>query len=471
MQKLSVLVASALLALGTAPLHADEVTLTTGLAAGENLSLALNADLAYSITWGNGDSEQLVSDGSLISLPVKDARLTITTTQGYLKRLYVQGNKLTALELTDAPQLTELYAADNELTALTLGKCTQLTTLDLQGNQLTALNAKALNELKDLNVALNQIAAGSLTLSSSARPESYVVSGNALTALPSVTVLKDAQTVWAAHNALTSAKLDLSNSLRSLCLSSNALTALTIPEVPELEDLWVENNSLKSIDLSKGAPKLVSLAADHNQLHEILWDALCRQTFRYAYLNDNALFINSMPPTKFSGHAIQVNHTPMAPYVMDERVYELETLYNWSDLISKNGWGSTSGASYSFQDGEGQELVKGTDFTETSKKFKFKEAHANVVLTVESSSYEPFRTEPFNVGVPDAIERVTADGASLRIAPEHGRLSVEASQSTPVRIYSASGLCIANATLGAGTHSWQLPAGIYLVNGVKVLVR
>ena len=106
MKKLTVFVASALLALGSAPLHADEVTLTTGLAAGENLTLALNADLALSLTWGNGETEQIVSDGSLISLPVKDAQLTITTTQGDLKRLYVQGNKLTALTLTNAPKLT-----------------------------------------------------------------------------------------------------------------------------------------------------------------------------------------------------------------------------------------------------------------------------------------------------------------------------------------------------------------------------
>ena len=471
MKKLTVFVASALLALGSAPLHADEVTLTTGLAAGENLTLALNADLALSLTWGNGETEQIVSDGSLISLPVKDAQLTITTTQGDLKRLYVQGNKLTALTLTNAPKLTELYAADNQLTELSVGACPQLTTLDLQGNQLTALNAKALTELKDINVANNQIASGSLQISSTARPEHYVVNGNALSALPATTVLSNVKALWAAHNALTTANLSMSGSLRSLCLSSNKLTSLTVPESPLLQDLWVENNSLKAIDLSKGSPVLVSLAADHNQLHEILWDGQCRSTFLYAYLNDNALFINSMPPTKISGHNIQVNHSPMEPYVMDERVYELETLYNWSDLIGKNGWGLSSGASYSFKDGEGQELAKGTDFSETSKKFKFKTGHANVVLTVESSAYEPFRTAPFNIGVPDAIQSVAANGAPLRIQPASGGLSVEASQSTPVSIYSASGLCIANKVVGEGTHSWTLPAGIYLVNGVKVLVR
>ena len=93
------------------------------------------------------------------------------------------------------------------------------------------------------------------------------------------------------------------------------------------------------------------------------------------------------------------------------------------------------------------------------------------MLTVESSAYEPFKTAPFNIGVAEAIQSVAANGAPLRIQPENGGISVEASQPAPVSIYSASGLCIANKVVGEGTHSWTLPAGIYLVNGVKVLVR
>ena len=178
-----------------------------------------------------------------------------------------------------------------------------------------------------------------------------------------------------------------------------------------------------------------------------------------------------MPPAKYTSREILVNSAPMDDYVMDAQVYDLETLYNWSTLIAKNGWGFSTGSTYSLKNGEGTELAKGTDFSETSKKFKFKTGHANVVLTVESSSYEPFKTAPFNIGVAEAIQSVAANGAPLRIQPASGGLSVEASQSTPVSIYSASGLCIANKVVGEGTHSWTLPAGIYLVNGVKVLVR
>ena len=115
MQKRSELLTSARLALRSVQLCADEVKLTTGLAVGEKLTLALNADLAVSLNWDNGSVDSFVSDGSLQTIDVKDAGLTITTTQGKLTSLYVQGNQLTALELTDAPHLRELYAADNRL--------------------------------------------------------------------------------------------------------------------------------------------------------------------------------------------------------------------------------------------------------------------------------------------------------------------------------------------------------------------
>ena len=149
----------------------------------------------------------------------------------------------------------------------------------------------------------------------------------------------------------------------SLGSRNTFISDLTLAEAPLLADVWVENNQLESIDLSKGSPALVSLAADHNQLTQVLWDDKCHSTFSYAYLNNNALFINSMPPAKYTSREILVNSAPMDDYVMDAQVYDLETLYNWSTLIAKNGWGLNTSATYTLTDASGAELVKGTDFT------------------------------------------------------------------------------------------------------------
>lgn len=468
MQKLSVIAASVLLSLGSSPLSADEVKLTTGLATGETLAVGTNGDLTVTAAWGDGTTETWVTDGSLKLLTVKHATLTLST-QEPLTNLYVQGNKLTALDLKGAPELRQLYAADNQLATIDVAANTALEVLDLQDNQLTALTASKLNSLLEVNVAGNLIEASQLKLSSTARVQQYIVADNQLTALPSTAAMKQARTVWAQHNALTTANLSQSTDLRSLCLSGNQLTALTLAEAPLLADVWVENNQLASIDLSKGSPSLVSLAADHNRLTQVLWDDKCHSTFSYAYLNNNALFINSMPPAKYTSREILVNSAPMDDYVMDAQVYDLETLYNWSTLIAKNGWGLNTSATYTLTDASGAELVKGTDFTETSKKFKFKVPHAGVVLKVSSSAYS-FQTAPFNIGTTEAIQTVAADGTALSLTTAPGLLQVDAPADCPVRIYSVSGACVVSGRLAAGRHSWQLPAGIYLVNGTKVLV-
>ena len=468
MQKRSLLLTSALLALGSVQLCADEVKLTTGLAVGEKLTLALNADLAVSLNWDNGSVDSFVSDGSLQTIDVKDAGLTITTTQGKLTSLYVQGNQLTALELTDAPHLRELYAADNRLESVAVNSVPTLQTIDLQNNQLVAFNTNQLTELKSLNVAGNNIDGTSLKINSSARPQQLIVADNGISSLPTASVLSKVQTLWAQHNALTTASLTQSKDLRSLCLSGNQIKTLTLAEAPLLADVWVENNQLKTLDLSKGSPALVSLAADHNLLTEVLWDAQCRTTCSYAYLNNNALFINSMPPGVMAGRTIHINCEPMEPYAMETQ-YELSTLYDWSTLIAKNGWGLNSSATYTLTDRDDYTLVKGTDFTESSKKFKFTTAHAGVVLTA-STKYYTFSTTPFNVGVIEGIETVNSGADSATFLTARGTLSLQAEGETAVKVYNAAGVCVVNSRVAAGKHSWQLPSGIYVANGTKVLV-
>lgn len=106
-------------------MHADEVKMTTALTTSDKLALALNADVSVDLTWGNGEKQTLQSDGSLQSIDVKDANLTITTTSGKLTALFVQGNKLSALDVTAAPALKQLLAADNRLTELNVSKCAE----------------------------------------------------------------------------------------------------------------------------------------------------------------------------------------------------------------------------------------------------------------------------------------------------------------------------------------------------------
>lgn len=468
MQKLPILIASALLMGGALQLHADEVTLTTALSTGQNLALALNPDITAQLAWGNGDTQTIESDGSLQSIPVKDASLTITVTDGDITRLYVQGNKLTALDVSGAPELVQLFCADNQLTAITLTKNKNLEVLDLQDNQISKLAATGVTTLKEIDVARNGLE--TLSLASSARPTMLVCAENNLKTLPSAAVLSGVQNLWVRSNNLASLPIGQATDLRSLSASSNQITTITLAKNPLLTDLWLEHNKLTTLDMSNGTPKLYSLCVDHNDLTSVVWDTNAKKTCRYAYLNNNALFINSMPSLVYGGVKLNAAIMPQADYAID-RYYDTGSTIDLS-LVSKNGWGVSTVAKVSVVGEDGNALVDDQDYTETNKKFTFPNIQKKLHFEVTSSAYSDitFRTVTFGIGTTESISTVNTGTGKLAFRTSRGMLTVEPSAETAMRVYSAAGTCVVNEQISAGSHSWMLPSGVYVVNGHKVMV-
>lgn len=472
MQRLPLLLASVLFLGGAMQLRADEVTLTTALSTGSELQLALNADLRVTLEWGNGSSQTVICDGSLQSYTVQDADLTISSVSGKITSLYVQGNSLTALDVSKAINLKTLLAADNQLTTLDLSNVQDLVTLDVQGNQLTNISLSAATSVKDVNVASNQIT-NNLGFSSSARPTFLVAAGNQIGSAPSSSVLRSLRTYWMQNNNLSSIlRMTYSTNLRSLCVSNNSLPSLTLPDTPLLTDIWVDNNKLTKLDLS-GAPKIVYVSADHNSLGTITWDSDCSKTLEYAYLQNNALFVNSMPTlSSLEGYCIM----PQGEYEMDEDYYDLNTGIDLSSLLLRNGWNRsiTSGSVYTFTEVDGKTLTSGTDYDMTSARvFTFLTAQRGVQLHLTNSRFfsdAEFTTSAFNVGVPVGISDVTTDKLSLSVSGQRGMLRIDAPQATQLRVYSLAGACVTNETISQGSHAIVLPAGVYVVNGKKVIV-
>ena len=470
MHKLPYFLLSALMAFGAAELRADEVTLTTDLATGESLALALNADLSVTLTWGNGDEETLSGTGAVTNVTVKDASLTITSTIGKITALYLQGNQISALDVSDAPYLQQLLCAENNLTSLSLTGNEELVDLDVQDNELSSITLSKCSAIKGINVARNELS--KLSLSTSARPTSLVCSENSLSALPASGLLAKAQTIWAGHNELTSVTLTSSKDLRCLSLPSNSLTTLNLAAAELLHDVWVENNSLTTLDLSKGSPILYALSADNNELTTLTWDTDCKKTCDYAYVNDNALFINSLPSLTYNSREINAVVLPQEDYVIED-YYDVDETINLYDLTTKNGWGVAQSPTIEVVDASGNTLTSGTDYTISSRKVTFGSEYENLHFEVVGKSYSgtTFVTTAFNVGVESTgISQATVSGEGLSWVTSKGRLDISASSATDLRIYSTSGVCVVNEKLGTESRSFTLPKGVYLVNGKKILV-
>ena len=463
--------ASVLLFAAAGPVRADEVKLTTALEVGKQISLSVNPGLKLTLTWGDGQTETLTASGTLQNLTVKHTDLTISTTEGSLTALYLQGNALTNLDVTKAPELKFLLAADNQLAKMDLAKCTKLQSVDLQGNRLTSFAGSTLTELTDLNVAANELGSSGLRMANTARPHYLVAQHNKLSSTISSSLLSEVRTLWISDNQYRNLTLSGNAMLRSLCAANNQIKTLTLANMPLLEDVWVEHNQLAKLDLSKGSPKLQTLSADHNKLTEVLWDVKCKNPCRFVYLNDNALFLNSMPALKISGQAVKVNYQPQTDFDFGER-YELNKEVDLAPYINKNGWGLSTFAKYTLTNAEGQELVKGTDYTESSRKITFLTSHKGVVLKVQDNSgnYQ-FRTAPFTVGSPTGIEQApTTQTEGFSVYGERGALRIETERAAAVSVYNAAGASVYRGTIEAGTHRLNLPAGIYVVNGSKVVV-
>lgn len=476
MNKIPLLLAVAALSSGALQVRADEVKLTTGLTPGEKLQVAFNSDVQLKLTWGNDTEETVNCPGGPMEIEVKDADLTISTISGKIYSLFVQGNKLSALDVSKATNLKQLFAADNELTALSTTNCTLLEEIDVQGNKLAALDLLKNTKIKDVNVAQNELTGTNLKLSTTARVHNFVTAHNELTkAAPSVMNLYEVETLWIQHNKVASSlALSGTDNLRSLCASSNELTALTMGNAPVLKDCWVDHNQLTSIDFTKGAPVLKSLVANDNQLHEVIYDTECKGILDYVYLQNNALSLNSMPiiDAKTKGAVTHYGLMPQAPYQWEES-FELNKAYSETQAFRQNGFAVNTGVAYTFINGAGETLVSGTDYKiNVSKVTTFYTSQANVTLHMTATKYPDmeFTTTPFTVGTPSGITDVTVNG-NLFVEGGVGTLTVSASSPEALRVVSVAGQTIVAKTVANGTTTLSLPAGVYVVNGKKVLVR
>lgn len=470
MQKLTTLLLSSLLLGAAHTAMADEVTLTTGLAVGSELNLALNANLQVTLHWGNDDEQTITGDGTRLSIPVKDASLTITSTSGKITSLYLPDNQISALNVSNCPNLRHLYAAGNSLSGLDVSKLTKLVTLDVQGNSLKTLNATNCTSLQTLNVAGNSLTSSTLKVPTSGTLENVIVANNGLTSTIATTAMKKAKNYWAQNNKITQVSTANWTQLHSLILSNNALKSLTLNNQPELTELFVDHNVLTQLNLSAGTPSLGLLAADDNKLTDITYDVNNNKAkLKFVYVDNNQLFINSLPTPSTVEDFVYV---PQADYAMDEK-YALNTTVDLSALLKQNGYNANQSHTIALVDREGNTLVKNTDYKDSQRKYTFLKEHVGVHFEVTSRQYsaQTFRTTSFTLGdITDGVHNATANDASFSATGTKGAIRVTTGKATPVQIVDLSGRTLYNSTVNGQTVI-LLNAGTYVVNGQKVIVK
>lgn len=502
--------------LSTVPAMAQDqvVKLTTAKAMGEAITLRTN-QMRKSVTvdWGNGTTQTYA--------PTDGQWLTIEGT--------VQGSEIT---LTASKQLTTLIANDNQLTAIDLSGATRLRSLFCRNNKLTDLDVTGLASLTDLDCANNSVEKLKISASKNPLLENVNLSGNGMKSAAGTSSTKfevaqeNIQQVNIANNAFSSvylnkniqldaficsnnalsAKVNLSqnDSLTTLMADGNQIQSLTLPTtggLPCLQQAVIDGNKLATLDL-ESSTLLTTLYCTNNQLTQV---ALPAKTKLYAFACDNnKLTFSSLPtsrymPTHISYANQDENVDITAKLKKKSGYYYIPQCPSWSDrlnesyLLDLSDWavdtdgqrtitltwfGNQKGkepaaltkASASRTDGDYFPLTSSSNYG----KFSFLQPHDEVFCTMTSNAYPEltFKSTVFTVGDPTSgIATTTVSSPNdLTLTASSGRLTISAAAPTTVRIYSAAGRLVWQGNANGNETIVTLPAGVYIVNGQKVML-
>ncbi len=187
-----------------------------------------------------------------------------------LEKLTLERNAITELNLGENPSLKELIVPDSKLTTVNLSKATKLEKLDIQSNQLTTLDLSKNENIKWIDCGKNRLSTFKLPHSAPLlilKCYSNKLNEIDINRFPSLIELNcsnNALTELRVENLVILNKLNCygNPNIKSLNLSSNVrltdlsasqcgLTQISFAENSSIKNLWLENNALTELDLSK----------------------------------------------------------------------------------------------------------------------------------------------------------------------------------------------------------------------------
>jgi len=509
-----------LLALGmlaVAPVTADDVVkLTTTKATGESISLQVNQlSKGATVDWGDGQTVAVSSTtDNLLALTgtVKGSNITVSS-PSKITTLVCSGSGLSAIDLSGATNLYSLYCQDNALTTLDLSKCAKLTDLNCARNSLTSISLSTSTHanLQNINVADNGMknVAGSETSTTfvfrNKALQHLDASNNAFTALTVAASNKELDELKCSGNNISSLNLSYPDSISVLMASDNNIGSITFSAskgLPALRTVILNGNKLSTLNLAD-AKELQYLDVKSNQLTKV---TLPSETKFYAYAcGDNQLTASSLPTSKYKPDSLnylpQVEEiditsllkktswgeyfAPLCPaygnrnddaYYIDLAKWALDANGSKSD-ISMTCYGRNASDEF-------VELSKATNSNRTGDYFAASstELYGRVTfLTAQDEAYVKFTSKTY----PDLVNYTThfkvmdtASGindastgtSSLSVNISNRTISLSATTNLPVRIYTSAGKLVWGGVATPSTTTIQLPAGVYIVNGKKVVL-
>lgn len=499
---LSVLMAGCLQAFTPASAQEHAVTMTTEKPAGSALTFMVNRANGVTVDWGDGaqvsypkgDGEVIVIEGV-----TKGSKLVLKTTTN-LELLSCSDCGLTAIDLSAAPELRSLYCQNNKLTTLNLKPVAKLTDLNCANNEVafssSLLSEKIVPKLETVNISNNK-GAGTFKVASSTLQQ-VNISDNGFTSI-TVTQNPMLDVLNCENNNIKSLYLTGSPQVSVLMGSGNEnFATLRVPAdgLPEMRQVLLNDCKVKEMDLS-ASEKLMNVSCRNNNMKSLLLPS--EKLLSLDCSGNNLSFCHFPSATNKPEY---FSYIPQGVLTVTEKMQEYEgTPYmdicpSWTERDNEDyvldletyrydGGGSAVTVSMKWYsvavDGTKTELVaakstdRDQDFYNSKFKFSFFKGHSLVYGELHSKAYPDLviKTDMFAVGKENAlvgIEDVTTEENGLQLDVNRGTLTMSCAEPTSVNVYTTDGKMVWKGIVNASSTTINLPKGVYLVNGKKVLL-
>lgn len=498
----SVLMAGCLQAFVPAFAQKQAVTMTTEKPTGSALTFMVNRVNDLTVDWGDGtevsypkgDNEVIVIEG------VTKGNKLILKSAANLEMLACNDCGLTAIDLSAVPELRSLYCQNNKLTSLNLKPVAKLTDLNCANNEIafttSALSEKIVPKLETVNVSNNK-GAGTFKVASSTLQQ-VNISNNEFTSV-TVTSSPMLDVLNCENNKIKSLYLTGSPEVSVLMGSGNeALATFRTPAngLPKMRQVFMDNCQVKELDLSVSdhlmnvscrdnnmkslllpSKKLLSLDCSGNNLSFCHFPSMTNKPEYFSYLPQGTLVVTEKMK-KYEGLPYMEICPSWAERSNEDYVLNLET-YRY------DGGGTAVTVSMKWYsvalDGTKTELVaakstdRDQDFYNSKFNFSFFKGHSLVYGELHSKAYTDLviKTDTFAIGQENVlvgIEGVTAEMDGLQLDVNRGTLTMSCAEPISVNIYTTDGKMVWKGVVNASSTTVDLPKGVYLVNGKKVLL-
>ncbi len=405
------------------------------------------------IDWGNGtlvETEEIgVDDGWTTTtvtgtvcgegqVKIYGSGIVVFEASSHIKAEDTFYPHVTAIDVTNATELTSLNVYTNSLTTLDVSKNTKLAKLSCYNNPISELDLKNNTELTSLD-AKNMLLTA-IDLSANTKLGTLYLNQNAGITAINLETNTELKNLYLIDCSLTTLDVSKNTLLGALSVNNNKLTALDVTACEGLKTLFAMGNQISDLKMGKVSS---TLNVSKNNLTLATLPALPEgmKVARYTYAPQNDMEI---PATLTAGEVLDLSAQTNLLGVLAEAQ---ATTFTW---IAKS-----------------DTLKAGTDYTEENGKFTFLTEQDSVYCVMTSEAFpkftgsSAFKTTPMTISVPVGIQEMNAD--AVKVYATEGQIVVNGlTEATAVKVFTTNGQLVAAIT-ATGNCTFSVKNGFYIV--------